>query len=152
MRKARAAGNRVQRLCQGHGLVPGLAHQVQVAAAKSVSLYGTELWWQGQRDRLAGIQLMINRYARAITGMLKATFVGISVCEAGLTPSEVLLKARQLKYTTRLFSLSENHSAKEILPVSFREGDQHTQLGEQTQRTSNEWRAATGSYGPWDNT
>lgn len=60
MRKARAAEARVQHLCQSHGLAPGLARQVQVAAIQSVALYGAELWWQGQKDWQAGIQLMIN--------------------------------------------------------------------------------------------
>ncbi|ODM21122.1 hypothetical protein SI65_04175 [Aspergillus cristatus] len=93
MRKAWAAENWVQRLCQSHGLAPGLARQVQVAAVQSVALYGAELWWQGQKDRLAGIQLMINRQARAITGMLKSTPVGPLVREAGLAPAEALLEA-----------------------------------------------------------
>jgi len=106
MRKARAAENRVQHLCQNHGLAPGLARHVQVAAVQSVALYGAELWWQGQKDRLMGIQLMINRQARAITGMLKSTPVGLLVQEASLTPAEALLEARQLKYTTRLLQLT----------------------------------------------
>ncbi|ODM18159.1 hypothetical protein SI65_06030 [Aspergillus cristatus] len=147
MRKARAAENRVQRLCQSHGLAPGLARQVQVAAVQSVALYGAELWWQGQKDRLVGIQLMINRQARAITGMLKSTPVGPLVREAGLAPAEALLEARQLKYTTRLLSLPENHPAKEILPVSFREGDQHTQPGEQT--PGNRQWAERNNRGRW---
>lgn len=66
-----AAENRVQRLCQSHRLALGLARQVQVAAVQSVALYRADIWWQGQKDRLTGIQLMINRPARAITGMLK---------------------------------------------------------------------------------
>jgi len=37
MRKARAAENRVQRLCQSHELAPGLALQAQVAAVQSVA-------------------------------------------------------------------------------------------------------------------
>jgi len=111
---------------------PGCDNQVQIAAVQSVALYGAELWWQGQKDQLAGIQLMINRQAHAITGMLKSTPVGPLVCEAGLAPAEALLEARQLRYTTRLLSLPENHPAKKILPVSFREGDQHAQPGEQT--------------------
>ncbi|KAI9035824.1 ribonuclease H family protein [Aspergillus affinis] len=116
MRKARAAEARVLRLCQGHGLAPGLARQVQVAAVQSIALYGAELWWQGQRDRQEGIQLMINRQARAITGMLKTTPVGPLVREAGLIPAEVLLEARQLEYTNRLLGLPEDHPAKKILP------------------------------------
>ncbi|ODM15130.1 hypothetical protein SI65_09369 [Aspergillus cristatus] len=101
----------------------------------------------GQKDRLAGIQLMINRQARAITGMLKSTPVGPLVREAGLAPAEALLEARQLRYTTRLLSLPENHPAKKILPVSFREGDQHTQPGEQT--PGNRQWAERNNQGPW---
>ena len=93
MRKAQAAENQVQRLCQSHGLAPGLACQIQVAAVQSVALYGAELWWQGQKDQLAGIQLMINQQACAITGMLKTTPIGPLVCEASLAPAEVLLEA-----------------------------------------------------------
>ncbi|KAI9041051.1 uncharacterized protein KD926_007468 [Aspergillus affinis] len=147
MRKARAAEARVLRLCQSHGLAPGLARQVQVAAVQSTALYGAELWWQGQRDRQEGIQLMINRQARAITGMLKTTPVGPLVREAGLIPAEVLLEARQLGYTNRLLGLPEDHPAKKILPVSFREGDQHAQPGEQT--PGNRQWAEGSSRGPW---
>ena len=93
---------------------------------------------------------MINRQARAITGMLKSTPVGPSVREAGLTPGEPLLEARQLRYT-RLLSLPENHPAKKILPVSFREGDEHAQSGERPQVTDNGLTAATGARSPWDN-
>src|SRR5699024_4950927 len=147
MRKARAAEKRVQRLCQTHGLSPGLARQVQIAAVQSVALYGAELWWQGQKDRQAGIQLMVNRQARAITGMLKTTPIGPLVREAGLTPAEALLGARQLRYTIRLLGLQEGHPAKRILPVSFREGHQHAQPGEQTPG-KRQW-AERSNRGPW---
>ena len=109
-------------------------------------MYGAELWWQGQKDRLAGVQLMIDRQAHTITGMLKSTRVGPLVREAGLTPAEALLEARQLRYTTRLVSLPENHPAK-ILPVSFREGDQHAQPGEQT--PGSRQCAESSNRGPW---
>jgi len=77
---------------------------------------------------------MISRQTRAIIGMLKSAPIGPLVRDASLVPAEVLLEARQLRYTTRLLSLPENHPAKKILPVSFRDGDQHVQPGEQTLR------------------
>ena len=132
MRKARAAENRVQRLCQSHGLATGLGRQVQTATVQSVALYEAELWWQGHKDWLAGTQLMINRQARAITSMLRSTPVGPLARESGLALAEALLEARQLRYTTRLLRSPENHLAEKILPVSFREGDQHAQPEEQT--------------------
>lgn len=88
------------------------------------------------------MQLMVNQQARAITGMLKITPVGPLVREAILTPAEALLR-----YTTRLLGLPENHLAKKILPVSFRERDQHAQPGEQTQGN---WRwAESSNQSPW---
>jgi len=75
---------------------------------------------------------MINRQARAITDMLRTIHVGSLICEAGLAPEEAILEFRRLRYTARLLSLPENHLAKAILPMSFREGDQHTQPGKQT--------------------
>lgn len=90
---------------------------------------------------------MINRQARATTGMLKSTPVGPLVREASLAPAEVLLEARQLGYTTRLLGLPEGHSAKKILPVSFRERDQHAQPGEQT--PGNRQWAESSNRGPW---
>ena len=97
-----------------------------------MALYGAELWWRGQKDRKDGIQLMINRGARKVTGMLKTTPTGPLVWEAGLVPAETLLEAQQLGYTIWLLGLPEDHPTKKILLLSFQEGDQHTQLGKQT--------------------
>jgi len=47
----------------------------------------------------------------------------------------------------RLLSLPENHPAKEILPVSFRKGDQHAQPGEQTPE-NRRW-ADSSNGAPW---
>jgi ribonuclease HI len=147
LRKARNAEARVQSLCQAQGLPPGLARRIQVAAVQSVALFGAELWWRGQKDRLDGIQTMINRQARAVTGMLKTTPVGPLVKEAGLAPAEILLEARQLNYTTRLLGLPDDNPAKGVLPTSFREGDQYAQPGEQT--PGNRTWAETQGEKPW---
>lgn len=72
-RKARKAEARVRSLCRGQGLAPALARRVQIAAVQAVALYGAELWWRGQKARTEGIQLMVNRQARAITGTFKTT-------------------------------------------------------------------------------
>ena len=132
LQKARNVEAQIHSLCQGQGLAPGLVCRIQVAVVQSVALYRAELWWQGQRDRRDEIQLMVNRGARKITGMLKTTLIGPLVRETGLAPAETLLEARQLGYTTRLLGLPEDNPTRKILPVSFREGDQHAQPGEQT--------------------
>lgn len=45
------------------------------------------------------------------------------LCEAGLAPASTLLDYRQRLYAYRLLNLPDQHPAKEILPVSLREGD-----------------------------
>ncbi|KAJ5453717.1 uncharacterized protein N7458_004673 [Penicillium daleae] len=147
LRKARNAESRVRSLCRIQGLAPGLVHRIQVAAVQSVALYGAELWWRGQKDRLTGMQRMMNRQARAITGMLKTTPMGLLNREAGLTPAVVLLEGRQLRYTTRLLGLPDDSPARSTLPVSFREGDQHAQPGEHT--PGNRLWAEPHGRGPW---
>ncbi|KAE8394191.1 hypothetical protein BDV23DRAFT_17634 [Aspergillus alliaceus] len=90
---------------------------------------------------------MTNRQARAITGMLKTTPIGPLVRTASLASAEVLLEARQLRYTTLLLGLPEGHPAKKILPVSFREGDLYAQPREQI--PGNRQWAECSNRGPW---
>jgi hypothetical protein len=65
-----------------------------MAAVQAVALHGAELWWQGQNDRVRGIQCMVNRQARSITGMLKTSPSRPLVKEAALYPAETLLDKR----------------------------------------------------------
>jgi ribonuclease HI len=131
LQKAKKAEARVRALCRQQGLPPGLIRRIQKAAVQAVALYGAELWWRGQKDRLKGLQQLVNQQARAITGAFKATPIGPLIREAALEPAESLLEARQLGYTTRLLSLPENQPTRQILPVTFRDGDRHAQPGEQ---------------------
>jgi hypothetical protein len=131
LRKARRAEAQVQALCRGQGLSSGLVQRIQVAAVQAVALYRAELWWQGQKDQLRGIKLMVNRQARVTTSMLRITPLGPLIKEAGLYPTEALLDRRQRYYTLRDLGLPTGHPAREVLPVSFCERDQHAQSGVQ---------------------
>lgn len=119
-----------------------------MVAVQSVALYRAELWWQGQRNRRDGIQLMINQEAHKITGMLKTTIIGPLVQETGLASAETLLEAWQLGYTTQLLGLLEDHSIRKILSVSFWKRDQHAQPGEQTPGNQM-WAAENEGCEPW---
>ena len=79
--------------------------------------------------------------------MLKTTPVGLLNREAGLTPAKVLLESRQLRYIARPLGLPDDGPARSILPVSFREGDQHTRPGEHT--PGNRLWAEPHGWGPW---
>jgi hypothetical protein len=129
LQKAQKAEARVRALCKQRGLPSGLVRKIQRAAVQAIALYGAELWWQGQKDRVGGFQRLINKQARAVTGMFRTTPIGPLVKEAAMEPAETLLEARQLGYTTRLLGLPKDHPARQILPITFRDGDQHAQPG-----------------------
>ena len=150
MAKARTAEIQIKGLTRSYGLAPGLVRRIQIAAVQSIALYGAELWWKGQKNLEDKMQLLVNRQARAITGMYPSTPIQPLLSEAGLVPARILLSHRQRMYAYRLLSLPEDHPAKEILPVSFRKGDGDTQPGDQPEDTllwaSNE---RTSTYGQW---
>jgi hypothetical protein len=64
---------------------------------------------------------MVNRQARAITGIARTSPLGPLIKETGLCPTEALLDRRQRQYTLRVLALSKGDPAREVLPVSFRE-------------------------------
>ncbi|ODM21086.1 hypothetical protein SI65_04139 [Aspergillus cristatus] len=131
LQKATRAEARIRALCKTQGLPPGLIWRLQKAVVHAIALYGAELWWRGQKDREQGLQGLINKQARAITGAFKTTPIGPLVREAALEPASSLLDARQRAYAARLMGLPETQPARAILPVTFREGDCHAQPGEQ---------------------
>jgi hypothetical protein len=60
-------------LCKRKGLALGLVRTLQAAAVNTVALYGAEIWWKNQKDRRNQLQVLLNKQARAITGMFKTT-------------------------------------------------------------------------------
>lgn len=147
LQKGQNTERRVRALCRAQGLPPGLAWRVQKATAQSVALFGAELWWQGQKDCLQGLQGLINNQARAVTGMLRSTPIGPLIRESALEPAEALLDTKQRRYALRLLGLPLGHPAAEILPITLREGDAHAQPGEQPLE-DRAWATPT-RRGPW---
>jgi hypothetical protein len=74
MASAKGALHRVASLSRSNGgLSNDLMRRVIVAAVTSVALYGSEVWWRGQQDRVNKLQVLLNSQARAITGLLRST-------------------------------------------------------------------------------
>ena len=55
------------------GLPSSLVQKIQVATVQSITLYGSELWWEGQKHYQEKIQKLLNKQARAITGLFSTT-------------------------------------------------------------------------------
>ncbi|GAB7336743.1 hypothetical protein MBLNU13_g10839t1 [Cladosporium sp. NU13] len=76
MTSAKCALQRVASLSRSNGGLPmNLMRRVVVAAVTSVALYGSEVWWRCQQDRVNKLQLLLNSQARAITGLLRLTLL-----------------------------------------------------------------------------
>ena len=52
--------------------------------------------------------------------------------DARLKPAETILQVRQHDYAARLLKVSKEHPTQSILPVSFREKNQHVQSEKQS--------------------
>jgi hypothetical protein len=59
--------------------------------------------------------------------MLITTPIGPFIKKAALKPAKALLDTKQQQYTLRLLELPLGHPAAEILPITLREEDTHTQ-------------------------
>ena len=129
----RATGTeiRLRTLCRANGLTPELIRRLQRATIQAQALWGSELWWQGQTTWAQGLQRLINRQARSITGMLPKTPIGALIREAALEPAGVLLDARKARYVARLLTLPDTHPTAQLLPITLRHGDAYAQPGEQ---------------------
>jgi len=92
MANAKGALQRVTSLSRSNGgLSINLMWRFVVAAVTSVALYGSEIWWRGQQDRLKKLQLLLNSQARAITGLLRSTSLTFLQQESCLSRAKDLL-------------------------------------------------------------
>lgn len=110
MRRARTAEIQIKGSTRTYGILPGPVRRIQLAVVQSTALYGTELWWKGQRNH----EHTFNRQARSITGMYPSTPLHPLLCEAGLTPASTLLGYGQRLYAYRLLSLPDSTPPKKF--------------------------------------
>jgi len=103
MKNARAAEARLRMLTKTYGVVPESVKAVQVECLQAVTQYGSDIWCDprnvGRQDNL---QLLLNRQARSIPGVLPMTPRGALMIESGLTPARVTLDSRPQRFAARL--------------------------------------------------
>jgi hypothetical protein len=111
MGKARSAEARIRSLTGRLGLCTENVRRIQIAAVQAVALYGTELWFDGQKERTADIQKLFNRQARSVLGALPTSAIGPLICEAGLTDAETVLRHRRRRLAARLAATPDDNPA-----------------------------------------
>ncbi|KAL1581840.1 hypothetical protein WHR41_09430 [Cladosporium halotolerans] len=140
MASAKGALQRVASLSRSNGgLSVNLMRRVIIAAVTSVAMYGSEIWWRGQMDRLEGLQLLLNSQARAITGLLKSTPLAFLREAACLPSARDLLDYRQTRYAVRALNADGDHPTHQLLPANFRLGELHRHDGATGQPSSIGW-------------
>jgi len=137
---AKEALQRVASLSGSNGGLPiNLMRRVVVAAVSSVALYGSEIWWRGQQDRLKKMQLLLNRQARTFTGLLRSTPLPFLWCESGLPRAQDLLDYRQARYAVRALDADGDHPTHQLLPTNFRHGELYRHEGATDDPSSTGW-------------
>lgn len=140
MASAKGALQRVASLsrCNG-GLSVNLMRRVVVAAVTSVAMYGAEIWWRGQRDRMEKVQLLPNSQARAITGLLRSTPRAVLWEASCLPTARDLLDHRQTRFASRALNADGDHPTHRLLPANFRFSELHRHEGATGQPSSVGW-------------
>jgi hypothetical protein len=140
MASAKGALQRVASLSRSNGgLSINLMRRVVVAAVTSVALYGSEIWWRDQQDRLKKLQLLLNSQVRAITGLLRPTPLDFLQQESCLPFAKDLLDHRQTRYAVRALSADRDHPTHQLLPTNFRLGELYRHGGATGQQFSTGW-------------
>ena len=152
--KAKSVKIQIKHLSATYGLALGLIRQIQITAVQFFALYGAKLWWKRQKNHEYKAQQLINRQARAITGIYPSMPIQALISESGLVPARILLDHRQRMYTYRLLRLPDDHPTKNILPISFRNRDGDTTQEDVQPRdtlawTQNEKPISLGQWLAW---
>lgn len=95
--RARTAEIQIKGLTRTYGLAPALIRRIQVAVVQSIALCVSKIWWKSQKDHENTVQKLLNRQARAITGIYPSTPIHPLLSEAGFIPAKILLDFCQKK-------------------------------------------------------
>jgi len=110
IKEARAAEARLRSLTKTYGLLPESVQAVKVSCVQVVALYGSVLWWDHREvGRRYDLQLLLNRQARSILGVLPTTPHSALRRESGLAPAPVTSDRRQQQFAGRLESACTNN-------------------------------------------
>src|SRR4051812_8736857 len=96
-------------------LTPANCWKLQSAVVMVSTLYGSELWWNGQAEVAKRIQIdIVNKCARDITGAFKTTNIGKLMAEAGTRPAVSYLNNRKWRFDQRVLLASATNPLREV--------------------------------------
>jgi len=115
--KARTVQNRVKSLMMKKGLSSEGCKRIQVAVVQAVALYGSELWWHGQKNRAQEVQALLNEQGRRVTGCFRTTPHGALMNDAGLRPAVALLNHRVRRNKLRQMMMPDPQCGGRMLEI-----------------------------------
>jgi hypothetical protein len=110
----------LRRLTGQMGLSPVNCRKVKTACIQSVATFGSELCWMGNGvegtvRRAAGLQVLANRQARAVTGCFETINRGAPAMESGFWAAAAQLDNRHRRYGVQLLSQADGNQAREVV-------------------------------------
>jgi hypothetical protein len=108
--------------CLAHyktGLSPAATRQLHQVFVTSRSDFGSEIWWNRQKNLEQRLQLQQNMALRRILNAFTSMPIIALHNEAAIQPVSIRLDQKQWKYALRLLSLPPTHSVAQRCPQSF---------------------------------
>lgn len=101
--------------------------------------------WHSWSQR-SNLQLLLNKQARAITGLRKSTPLPLLQQDARLPCARDLLDYRQTRYAIRALKANGDHPTHQLLPANFRFGEIYRHKGATGQPSSTGWSTPEKTY------
>jgi len=119
LKEGKKAMERLRQLTGQMGLSPANCCKVMTACIQSVAMFGSDLWWKGDRvdgtiGRAEELQKEVNKQTRAVTGCSRTTNCGAAM-ESGLRPATAQLENWQRRFGLWLLSLPDGDQAREVV-------------------------------------
>ena len=120
LKEGKKAMERLRRFTGQMGLSPANCRKVMTVCIQSVAMFGSELWWKGDRvngtiGRAEELQKEVNKQAWAVTGCFRTTNCRALAMELGLRPATAQLENRQRRFGLRLLSVPDGDQAREVV-------------------------------------
>ena len=101
------------------GLSAQAEKQLYLTCITSVSDYGAEIWWKGQKSYQDQLQKLQNKALHKILGAFKTSPTAAMELKASIEPVKVRLNKKCRKYALRVITLPDTHPIRQRTPLSF---------------------------------
>lgn len=106
------------------GISAAAARQLYLTCILSIAEYGSEIWFESQKNHSDLYQKLQNKALRKILGVFKTSPVQLMEIEADIMPAKIRLMQKNQKYALRIMQLGQQNPISQRLPENFTENHQ----------------------------